>query len=97
MQGVEINDDWKRIDREWHPLGRCFTRRRFDGKDVIVWQRNPSVGNLTDWQANYGIVAPLSAATSVAEPSTGKLLLVVLGVTMSRIALPSSTERTRCG
>ncbi|QEG37393.1 LamG-like jellyroll fold domain-containing protein [Bythopirellula goksoeyrii] len=25
-----------------------------DGADFLLWQRNPSVGNLGDWQANYG-------------------------------------------
>ncbi len=25
-----------------------------DGQDFLEWQRNPSVGNLADWQANYG-------------------------------------------
>jgi hypothetical protein len=25
-----------------------------DGRDFLVWQRNTSVGSLSDWQANYG-------------------------------------------
>jgi MYXO-CTERM domain-containing protein len=25
-----------------------------DGRDFMAWQRNPAVGNLADWQANYG-------------------------------------------
>jgi hypothetical protein len=25
-----------------------------DGRDFLLWQRNPSVGNLSDWQNNYG-------------------------------------------
>jgi hypothetical protein len=25
-----------------------------DGRDFLVWQRDPGVGNLADWQANYG-------------------------------------------
>lgn len=25
-----------------------------DGRDFLTWQRNPAVGNLADWQANYG-------------------------------------------
>lgn len=36
-----------------------------DGRDFLTWQRNPSVGNLADWQDNYGSrstpAAPLRA------------------------------------
>lgn len=39
-----------------------------DGRDFLIWQRNPSVGNLADWQANYG-QSTLSASTAVPEPS----------------------------
>jgi hypothetical protein len=46
-----------------------------DGRDFLVWQRDHGIGNLTDWQTNYGMVAPLSAAsTAVPEPTS--LLLV---------------------
>ncbi|QEG33635.1 hypothetical protein [Bythopirellula goksoeyrii] len=38
-----------------------------DGNDFLVWQRNPSMGNLADWQTNYGIGAQV-AAISVPEP-----------------------------
>jgi len=38
-----------------------------DGNDFLVWQRNPGIGNLADWQANYG--QPLvSVTTTVPEP-----------------------------
>ena len=48
-----------------------------DGNDFLIWQRNPSIGNLSDWQANYGAgIGPLTAATAVPEP-TALLLLVV--------------------
>jgi hypothetical protein len=49
-----------------------------DGRDFLVWQRNPSVGNLSDWQLNYGTSAPLAASTSVPEPSG--LFLAVMGL-----------------
>lgn len=39
-----------------------------DGRDFLEWQRNPSVGNLSDWQTNYGF-GTLSAVTAVPEPS----------------------------
>ena len=45
-----------------------------DGRDFLVWQRNPSVGNLADWQANYGAGA-LAAGVSVPEPTTLVCLL----------------------
>ena len=40
-----------------------------DGRDFLVWQRNPSVGDLADWQANYGVGAALSLSSSVVVPS----------------------------
>ncbi len=47
-----------------------------DGADFLVWQRNTSVGNLSDWQSNYGNSASLATATAVPEPSTCLLLSV---------------------
>jgi hypothetical protein len=44
-----------------------------DGRDFLVWQRNPSIGNLGDWQANYPVPG-LAATTAVPEPSTAALL-----------------------
>ena len=46
-----------------------------DGRDFLAWQRDPGVGDLADWQANYGNNAP-SAAVSVPEP--GALVFFVL-------------------
>jgi hypothetical protein len=47
-----------------------------DGRDFLVWQRNPSVGSLADWKSNYG--AGSLATVSVPEP--GALALMVLGI-----------------
>ncbi|QEG36349.1 autotransporter outer membrane beta-barrel domain-containing protein [Bythopirellula goksoeyrii] len=56
-----------------------------DGRDFIVWQRNPSVGNLTDWQTNYGEFVALSASSTVVpEPTTWVLLLTALVVKLAR-------------
>jgi hypothetical protein len=41
---------------------------KVDGRDLLIWQRNPSVGSLADWKANYG-QGGLSAVTAVPEPS----------------------------
>jgi hypothetical protein len=48
-----------------------------DGRDFLAWQRNPSVGNLADWQANYG-TGPLVAA-NVAVPEPASVLLLIIG------------------
>ncbi|QEG35768.1 hypothetical protein Pr1d_30740 [Bythopirellula goksoeyrii] len=49
-----------------------------DGNDFLVWQRDSSVGNLADWQTNYGLAAPLAANSSaVPEPSSLTLLALV--------------------
>ena len=40
-----------------------------DGRDFLTWQRNPAVGNLGDWQNNYG--APgLAVVSAVPEPAS---------------------------
>jgi hypothetical protein len=46
-----------------------------DGRDFLVWQRNPSLGSLGDWQANYG-AGSLSASTAMPEPSAFVLALL---------------------
>jgi fibronectin-binding autotransporter adhesin len=60
-----------------------------DGRDFLVWQRNPAVGDLADWQANYGMTSPLTASsTSVPEPGTvgfAALCLLLGAVRRSRV------------
>lgn len=46
-----------------------------DGRDLLVWQRNPAVGELSDWQASYG-VGLLTTAT-VPEPASLSLALLL--------------------
>ena len=63
---------------------------RVDGLDFLEWQRNPGVGLLSDWEANYG--SPLNAAvSSVPEPTS---VVLVLCSTLSIIALRVRTRRT---
>ena len=51
-----------------------------DGTDFLLWQRNPAVGSLQDWQDNYGTGTNAQANTSaVPEPSAA--LLIVCGLT----------------
>lgn len=46
-----------------------------DGADFLAWQRDTSIGDLTDWQFNYdGGVSPLATAVQVPEPSTLALI-----------------------
>ncbi len=57
-----------------------------DGFDFLAWQRGESPipfskSDLTDWEANYGMVAPLSA-TSAAVPEPGSLALLAMGVAL---------------
>ncbi len=49
-----------------------------DGFDSLLWQRDPGIGSLADWEANYGMSAPLAASTSVPEPSSFALIAVGL-------------------
>ncbi len=50
-----------------------------DGDDFLLWQINPVVGELADWQANYGTSASLVATSSaVPEPSTLGLAASIL-------------------
>jgi hypothetical protein len=42
-----------------------------DGRDFLAWQRNPTMGNLSDWQANYAATLGQPVpATTIPEPST---------------------------
>ena len=51
-----------------------------DAKDFLLWQRNPSLGNIADWKANFpSLVGAVAGATfSVPEPSALGLLICAL-------------------
>ena len=56
-----------------------------DGNDFLVWQRDPNVGNLTDWETNYGSPPLVAPSIAVPEPSTtGALMLAFLGLSLRR-------------
>ncbi len=60
-----------------------------DGADFLAWQRDPGVGNLSDWQTNYGTTALLTAAsTPVPEPSA-----LLLGALASLLGFPFRRHR----
>jgi len=48
-----------------------------DGADFLRWQRDTSVGNLSDWQDNFGASSALEAASVVPEPSIVGLLMTL--------------------
>ena len=54
-----------------------------DGLDFLEWQRNPSVGDLADWENNYGASLGENAST-VPESGTMALALVGLGLAMGK-------------
>jgi len=48
-----------------------------DGADFLAWQRNTNLGNLSDWEANFGTVPPaITSTTAVPEPSAVALVLL---------------------
>ena len=49
-----------------------------DGFDFLLWQRDMGVGDLADWEANYG--ASLLVASAAAVPEPGAWVLVLSGV-----------------
>jgi Tol biopolymer transport system component len=52
-----------------------------DGRDFLIWQRNPSIGDLADWQTNYGVGALTAASTAVPEPGMlGLISLAFVGI-----------------
>lgn len=60
--------------------GDFNTSGKVDGRDLLLWQRNPALGSLNDWQTNYG-TSQLTAAVSVPEPSMAIQLSAFLIVT----------------
>ena len=57
---------------------------RVDAEDFLDWQRNPSLGDLSDWEADYGQAPPEQTVvtalppviSAVPEPSSVALLIV---------------------
>lgn len=48
-----------------------------DGRDFLAWQRNPQIGDLSQWQAHYGRPTHQPTSTiAIPEPST---VLLVIG------------------
>ena len=62
-----------------------------DGEDFLLWQRDMGVGDLSDWEANFGTssLAAASTATTSAVPEPTSGLLLAFGV----FALSSAIRR----
>ena len=55
-----------------------------DGADFLTWQRDTNVGNLADWQANYGPGAAAAVTTAVPEPTSALLCMIGSSLVLSR-------------
>jgi alpha-L-arabinofuranosidase len=54
-----------------------------DGRDFLLWQQDSNVGNLSDWQENYGTVPELTGNLSIPEPASGVIAVLVLGMVLN--------------
>ena len=54
-----------------------------DGLDFLAWQQDPTIGNLTDWEANYG---PPVSSTSFTVPESNTILLLASGMAAFSLA-----------
>jgi len=56
-----------------------------DGADFLRWQRDGSVGNLSDWEDDFGVTSAASTAVGVPEPSSAVLsVLAAMGLLARR-------------
>lgn len=65
-----------------------------NGRDFLAWQRNPSVGSLSDWKANYNtntgsVVAAVVTTEDVSEPSLAPLVATDDPEPVASIASPA--------
>lgn len=59
-----------------------------DGYDFLFWQRQSSIGNLEDWEDNFG--ATQSSISSITTPEPSALIVLIVG-----LIAHSSTSRER--
>jgi len=62
-------------------LGDFDNDNDVDGADFLTWQRNPSVGSLSNWESEFGMTSALATTKVVPEPTS--LLLLLLGIPLS--------------
>lgn len=56
---------------------------RVDGLDFLEWQRNPTVGSLSEWETYYGTSYSTAVVQAVPEPST-ILLTLLAGLMLAK-------------
>ncbi len=56
-----------------------------DGFDFLIWQRDPSIGSLSDWQNNFGRTSSTVNLSAIPEPSS--LGLALLGLVLLSLVL----------
>ncbi|MBX3426186.1 MAG: hypothetical protein KF688_10940 [Pirellulales bacterium] len=47
-----------------------------DGRDFLIWQRSPAVGDLAAWRQHFGTSGPPAAVTATPEPASWSLALL---------------------
>lgn len=52
-----------------------------DGQDFLLWQTDPNIGSLSDWQANYG-TGSLASLSALPEPTSAMLALGFLALSL---------------
>jgi hypothetical protein len=55
-----------------------------DGRDLLTWQRNTSVGALSDWQTYHGTGSLVAETVAVPEPGSIVLIIVAVGIISCR-------------
>lgn len=65
-----------------------------DGRDFLAWQRDPAVGDLADWQNNYGGGTNVASNVAVPEPCS-ILLLTGVGLVLMKSRIVRGNIRVR--
>lgn len=70
--------DWSLTDISESLPGDFDEDNDVDGRDFLTWQRNTSVGSLSDWQTYFGTGSLIAETIVVPEPPTLGLSAVLL-------------------
>jgi len=57
-------------------LGDFDNDQDVDGADFLAWQRDMTVGSLSDWETYFGTAAATIAAVGVPEPTSAALSIL---------------------
>jgi len=70
-----------------------------DGADLMLWQTDTTIGNLSDWQTNFS-VSTVAAVSAVPESASIMLLglggLMLLGTRGKRISVATTDNQETC-